>query len=176
MDVSLHPIRTRFVVAMCVVSASLLLAPRALIAQNDDANAKALIERMLRDQYDALLALDATRYASHLADSAVWENALGDRYVGRDSIRAFNERVAATMRGARYDDWEVQIRFVTRDVAIADVSTTLRGQNIAGRRLADRPMLNVYVLRREADRWRIAHTRIRDQWVLRYADQDGGVP
>ncbi len=133
-------------------------------------NDVAAITQILRDQYDALIAMDAARYASHLAPDAVWENALGDRYIGRDSIEAFNQRVAATMRGARYDDWQVTITVISPRVALADVTTVLRGQNIGGRRLVDRPMLNVYVLRRDDARWRVAHTRIRDQWVLRYAE------
>ncbi len=165
--------RSRRVAAALVVAClSALAVPlSAQTSELPEARDADAIRAILRDQYDALLALDATRYASHLREDAVWENALGDRHVGRDSIRAFNARVAATMQGARYDEWSARVSFLDQDVAVADVVTTLRGQNIAGRRLVDRPMLNVYVLRRDTDRWRIAHTRIRDQWVVRYADE-----
>jgi hypothetical protein len=50
------------------------------------------------------------------------------------------------------------------------VAATLVGQQLGGRLLVDRPMLNVYVLRKEEDAWAIAHTRIRDRWVLVYQD------
>jgi hypothetical protein len=69
-------------VALCTLW--LLAVPPSATAQPAPAADAAAIAAILRDQYDALLALDAARYAaryaSHLADSAVWENALGDRY------------------------------------------------------------------------------------------------
>ncbi len=139
----------------------------SLETSSDDA---ARIRALLEDQYDALIAMDAARYASHLHPDAVWENALGDRYEGREAVRDFSERVAATMEGARYAGWELSIDFVTPEVAVADVVTTLVGQQVGGRRLVDRPMLNVYVLRKEGEAWAIVHTRIRDQWELQYAE------
>ena len=129
-----------------------------------------LIREVLKDQYAALLAMDADRYASHLAPDAAWENALGDRYEGREAVREFNSRVAATVEGARYEGWELQVAFLTPEVAVADVRATLRGQQVGGRTLVDRPMLNVYVLRKEGDRWWVAHTRIRDRWTLAYLE------
>jgi uncharacterized protein (TIGR02246 family) len=147
-------------------------APAASPGEDDGARAadEAAILGILRDQYDALLDLDAQRYASHLHPDAVWENALGDRYEGRDQVLDFNARVAATMEGARYEGWDATVRFVTPEVAVADVTATLVGQQVGGRRLVDRPMLNVYVLRKDAGAWSVAHTRIRDRWVLTYAE------
>jgi len=148
--------------------------PSAITEAHAAAPDEVRIRAMLEDQYAALLAMDADRYAAHLAEDAVWENALGDRYDGREAIREFNRRVAATMERASYEEgWTVRVSFVTPDVAVADVAAVLRGQQVGGRRLVDRPMLNVYVLRRQPSAeagWEIAHTRIRDQWELRYAE------
>lgn len=147
--------------------------PAAITEAHAAASDESRIRAMLEDQYAALLAMDAGRYAAHLAEDAVWENALGDRYDGREAIREFNRRVGATMEGASYEGWTVRVSFVTPDVAVADVASVLRGQQVGGRRLVDRPMLNVYVLRRQPAAeagWEIAHTRIRDQWELRYAE------
>lgn len=144
--------------------------PLLLPAPEPDASDEAAIVAILEDQYAALLAMDAERYAAHLHPDAVWENALGDRYEGRDAILDFNTRVAATMEGAHYEGWAATVRFVTGEVAVADVQATLVGQHVGGRRLVDRPMLNVYVLRKDGDAWSVAHTRIRDRWTLAYAE------
>lgn len=135
---------------MRTILAALLLAAAALGAAADDPAIRALVQHYLdaRDHNDpkavaALFVADADQ----LVSSGEWRK-------GRDEVVKGTLASSAASGGKRTLTVET-IRYVTKDVAIADARYELQGTNGA----ADRKMWSTFVMHRTPQGWKIAAIR-----------------
>lgn len=121
------------------------------------------IRRILDDLSRAFEARDAELYARHFAEDADWENAFGGRARGRSEIQTFISRVYPLFARSAQTLLETRVRFVTPDVAVADVDREITGQvSTRGVPLPPRRVRTTHVLRREEGEWRIDVFRVAD--------------
>jgi uncharacterized protein (TIGR02246 family) len=105
---------------------------------------------------------DAKAYGARYGADATFTNVFGDFYVGRqDFDRRHEEVLAGIFRGSMQSMRIRKLRFLRRDVAVADIVTTVSGATVQPRGVdvgADGALHSalMMVLTKEQGRWEIA--------------------
>jgi feruloyl esterase len=95
------------------------------------------------------------QWSSFLADDAEWENPAGQVFRGKAEIGAFLDQVRRAQPNRRAVRTELRVRFITPDVAVADVVRVTEGEvGPGGEARPPRPLRFTHVLRKENGVWR----------------------
>lgn len=107
---------------------------------------------------------DATIYAMNFREDADWENAFGNREKGRENIKNRISGVYKMFQQANQIIKEIRIRFITPNVAVADVDREIVGQVNEGgdKKLPLRKVRTTQVLRKEKGEWKVVVFRVAD--------------
>ncbi|HLG41327.1 MAG TPA: SgcJ/EcaC family oxidoreductase [Chitinophagaceae bacterium] len=107
---------------------------------------------------------DAKIYAANFTRDAEWENAFGSREKGRENIENRLAGVYQMFQQANQKIKEIRIRFITPDVAVADVDREIVGQvNVSGEKvLPQRNVRTTHIFKKENGKWLVMVFRIAD--------------
>jgi uncharacterized protein (TIGR02246 family) len=99
---------------------------------------------------------DAAAYANLLTEDADIVSATGRSARGREALlKLYSEQRAAALAGAQTRTRVTHVRFLSPEVALADVDYEMKGGDVD----AVRRGTMAFIVRRNADRWRIAAIR-----------------
>ena len=108
---------------------------------------------------------DASLYAANFTKDAEWENAFGNREKGRENIKKRISGVYQMFQQANQKIKEIRIRFITSDVAVADVDREITGQVNEGndKTLPKRNVRTTHVFKRTNNStWKVIVFRVAD--------------
>ena len=107
---------------------------------------------------------DATIYAMNFSEDADWENAFGSREKGSENIKNRISGVYKMFQQANQIIKEIRIRFISSDVAVADVDREIAGQVSEGgdKKLPSRKVRTTHILRKEKGKWKVVVFRVAD--------------
>ena len=107
---------------------------------------------------------DANIYAMNFSEDADWENAFGNREKGRENIKNRISGVYKMFQQANQIIKEIRIRFISSDVAVADVDREIAGQVNEGgdKKLPSRKVRTTHILRKENGKWKVLVFRVAD--------------
>jgi uncharacterized protein (TIGR02246 family) len=97
------------------------------LAHAKDAAAEAAIRAIVADQAAAWNAGDATRFAARMAPDASFTNLSGVVMYGAPAFTSQQNEILSAVKGATKVHTLRRIRFITPDVAIADIDNEVRG-------------------------------------------------
>jgi uncharacterized protein (TIGR02246 family) len=155
-------------VRAAVLSAALLVAVAGIAANADvpgNETDAAAIRAIVADLDEAWARADADRWASHYAPEAQFINILGMLMPDVPSMRARHHEIfTGVFAGSRHHGTLRSLRFLTPDVAIADVDIEVTGFEALppGARATEPGVLRTrmrHVLQRLGGRWRITATQ-----------------
>ena len=151
-----------------VVAIVSFIAP-AVFGQEDKVSAsrakeEEAIRQVLAQFEQAFEKRDARIYAMSFVEDADWENAFGSREKGRANIEKRLTGVYKMFQQARQQIVELRIRFITSDVAVADVDREIVGSVSAGgdKNLPARKVRTTHVFKRKKGIWRVMVFRVAD--------------
>jgi uncharacterized protein (TIGR02246 family) len=145
----------RWIPALC-----LFLATSVVTAQTNSADEKDV--RALGQQVqDAWNKGDAKMLGDLFLMDGDYISSTGRTARGRDQVRkAFQEQWAGIYRGTKITHTVTSVRFVRRDVAIADGAFDITGmKNASGKTVGTRSGLTTIVADKKGDRWYVAALR-----------------
>jgi len=150
---------------LCVLVMLLAGAAAPALPQGTEADGAAIrtIVNHWREMWDHF---DASPLRDDYAQDADFLNAFGTRLKGQAEILTFAARVVQRPNVRdRHTTWsEPSVRFVGPDVAIASRDYTTTGHRTAsGEAMAPRKTHALWVLRKDAGRWRIVSQMIADE-------------
>lgn len=150
--------------SVCVLLMARLLASCSSGTPSSTAEDETAIRRLLTTAQEATLRRDARLYATQFAEDADWENAFGDRITGRDSIVKNMEYVYKMFpQQSRFEIRDTRIRFITPEVAVADVERHITGQvNARGETLSPRRVRDTKIFRKTDGKWQVVLYRVGD--------------
>ena len=125
-------------------------------------------EKAIRDvlgQFElAFEKRDANIYAMNFSEDADWENAFGSREKGSENIKNRISGVYKMFQQANQIIKEIRIRFISSDVAVADVDREIAGQVSEGgdKKLPSRKVRTTHILRKEKGKWKVVVFRVAD--------------
>lgn len=131
---------------------------------NSRAKEEEAIRQVLARFEEAFEKRDARICALEFVDDADWENAFGSRETGRGNIEKRLASVYKLAPQARQQIVELRIRFLTSDVAVADVDIEIFDHIRAEYAKKDPPKKSrtTHVLRRKKGNWRVVVVRVAD--------------
>ncbi|MFC9994771.1 SgcJ/EcaC family oxidoreductase [Nocardia sp. NPDC127526] len=128
----------------------------------DEAAVRAVFDRLNQ----AWAAADARAFAAEFTEDADYVTFFGPRYKGRADIEAMHQPVFEKwQRGTRLDGEVTAVRFLTPEVALVHG----KGAVVKGKRRRNRfnTKVNLFVMIREAGRWRVAaFHNTKQNWLL----------
>lgn len=160
-----------FVVTM--VSGVCLFAP-AVFGQGNNLTSRLRHEEAIRQVLarfeQALEKHDAAICAGEFANDAEWENDFGSRENGRVNIVRRLSAIYGMVRQPRQQIVELRIRFITGDVAVADVDREIFAHLSTedDMRHPARKVRTTHVLKRKKDNWQVVVSRIAELRNPRY--------
>ena len=153
-------IRTFLALAVFLGAIAIPCSPQTAKSSGED---EAPIRAVLARLEQAFEERDAKLYASNFAEDADWENAFGGREKSRANIEKRLAGVYQMFQRANQTIKEIRIRFITPDVAEADVDREIVGQTSeSGKPLPPRKVRTTQVLKKENGKWRVVVFRVAD--------------
>jgi uncharacterized protein (TIGR02246 family) len=154
--------------AATAVAIVTLVAP-AVFGQEDKVSAsrakeEEAIRQVLAQFEQAFDKRDAKIYAKSFVEDADWENAFGSREKGRANIEKRLTGVYQMFQQAKQQIVELRIRFITSDVAVADVDREIVGSVSAGgdKNLPPRKVRTTHIFRKKKGIWLVVVFRVSD--------------
>ena len=151
--------------AVTTVAIVSFIAP-AVFGQELNSRAKdeEAIRQVLARFEEAFEKRDARIYALQFVEDADWENAFGSREKGRANIEKRLAGVYKMFQQAKQQIVELRVRFITSDVAVADVDREIFGQMSADgvRKLPPRKVRTTHIFKKKKGIWRVVVFRVAD--------------
>ncbi len=147
-----------------VIAILSFIAPAVLGQKNSRGKEEEAIRQVLARFEEAFEKRDVRIYAMSFVEDADWENAFGSRESGRANIEKRLTGVYNIFPQARQQIVELRIRFITSDVAVADVDREIFATVSAesGKKLPPRKVRTTHVFKRKKGSWRVVVIRVAD--------------